>query len=151
MADHLFKSHNKSLLIFHLVCPVKYRRKVFTESNIQTLKSICLELGIRYEFNFLEIGVDEDHVHFLIQTIPNILISGMVKAIKSITAKEMFKLHPELKIFLWGRQFWTDGYYINTVGQYGNLSMIENYVKKQGIKGYQQIHRQTLSLFHSSA
>lgn len=151
MADHFFKSHNKNLLIFHLVCPVKYRRNIFTESNTQTLKSICLELGIRYELNFLEIGIDEDHVHFLIQTIPNILISGIVKAIKSITAKEMFKQHPELKIFLWGRQFWTDGYYINTVGQYGNLSMIENYVKKQGIKDYQQIHHQTLSLFPSSA
>ena len=147
MVSHIFKSHNKSLLIFHLVCPVKYRRKVFTEANIQTLKSICLELGIRYEYVFLEIGVDEDHVHFLIQTVPNILISEMVKTIKSITAKKMFEIHPEVKIFLWGRQFWTDGYYINTVGQYGNLKMIENYVKNQGIKNYQQIYYQTLSLF----
>ena len=147
MVSHILKSHNKSLLIFHLVCPVKYRRKVFTEANIQTLKSICLELGIRYEYVFLEIGVDEDHVHFLIQTVPNILISEMVKTIKSITAKKMFEIHPELKIFLWGRQFWTDGYYINTVGQYGNLKMIENYVKNQGIKNYYQIHHQTLSLF----
>jgi len=147
MVDHILKSHNKSLIIFHLVCPVKYRRKVFNESNEKTLKSICLELGIRYEYNFLEIGMDEDHVHFLIQTAPNVLISGMVKSIKSITAKKMFEKHPELKSFLWGRQFWTDGYYINTVGQYGNLAMLENYVKKQGIKNYHQIHHQTLSLF----
>lgn len=147
MADHILKSHNKNLLIFHLVCPVKYRRKVFTEENQKTLKSICLELGIRYEYNFLEIGIDEDHAHFLIQTVPNVLISGMVKTIKSITAKKMFERHPEVKTFLWGRQFWTDGYYINTVGQYGNLAMLENYVKKQGIKNYTQIHHQTLSLF----
>lgn len=147
MAEHIYKSHNKNLLIFHLVCPVKYRRKVFTEENQKTLKSICLELGIRYEYNFLEIGIDQDHVHFLIQTVPNVLISGMVKTIKSITAKQMFARHPEVKIFLWGRQFWTDGYYINTVGQYGNLQMLENYVKKQGIKNYEQIHHQTLSLF----
>jgi len=147
MVEHVFKSHNKSLLIFHLVCPVKYRRKVFTEAHEQTLKSICLELGIRYEYNFLEIGLDQDHVHFLIQTVPNVLISRMVQTIKSITAKQIFEKHPEVKIFLWGRQFWTDGYYINTVGHYGNLSMIENYVKKQGIKDYHQVHNQTLSLF----
>ena len=147
MVEHVFKSHNKSLLIFHLVCPVKYRRKVFTEENEQTLKSVCLELGIRYEYTFLEIGIDKDHVHFLIQTVPNILISRMVQTIKSITAKQMFEKHPEVKIFLWGRQFWTDGYYINTVGQYGNLKMIENYVKKQGWQDYQQIHSQTLTLF----
>jgi len=126
---------------------VKYRRKVFTEENQKTLKSICLELGIRYEYNFLEIGIDEDHVHFLIQTVPNVLISRMVQTIKSITERLMFKQHEEVKTFLWGRQFWTDGYYINTVGQYGNLAMLENYVKKQGIKNYTQIHHQTLSLF----
>ena len=126
---------------------MKYRRKVFTEENQKTLKSICLELGIRYEYNFLEIGIDEDHVHFLIQTVPNVLISRMVQTIKSITERLMFKQHEEVKTFLWGRQFWTDGYYINTVGQYGNLAMLENYVKKQGIKNYTQIHHQTLSLF----
>ena len=147
MVQHLFKRHNKSLLIFHLVCPVKYRRKVFTAEVSQTLKSVCLELGIRYEYQFLEIGIDEDHVHFLIQTVPNTLISGMVNTIKSITGRLIFEKHQEVKTFLWKRKFWTDGYYINTVGQYGNLKMIENYVKKQGIRGYQQIHQQTLSLF----
>ena len=96
--------------------------------------------------------MDDDHAHFLIQTVPNTMISGMVQAVKSITAIEMFKRHPEVKIFLWGGEFWTDGYYLNTVGQYGNLAMLENYVKNQGIKNYKQIHHervrtQTMSLF----
>jgi len=147
MVDHILKSHNKTLLIFHLVCPIKYRRKIFTPDIENSLKTVCLELGIRYEYQFLEIGIDENHVHFLIQTIPNIQISGMVQKIKSITAREMFKQHPEIKKFLWGGQFWTDGYYLNTVGQYGNLKMLENYVKKQGIKNYQQLHHQTPALF----
>ena len=147
MASHLFKSHNKTLIIFHLVCPIKYRRTIFTEHSEQTFKSICLELGARYNYIFLEIGIDENHVHFVIQTAPNILMSGMVQTVKSITAREMFAQHPEVKEFLWGGEFWTDGFYLNTVGQYGNLSMIENYVRKQGIKNYHQIHHQTLSLF----
>ena len=147
MVSHISKSHNKTLLIFHLVCPIKYRRKIFTEGNETTFKSICLELAERYNYVFLEIGIDQDHVHFLIQTVPNILIRAMVQTIKSITAVEMFKRHPEVKMFLWGGQFWTDGYYLNTVGQYGNLKMIENYVKNQGIKNYKQLHHQTLSLF----
>ena len=147
MVDHIFSSHNKTLLIFHLVCPVKFRRDIFTAGNEPTFKSICLELAPRYDYTFLEIGIDEYHVHFLIQTVPNILISAMVQTIKSITAIEMFKRHPEVKRFLWGGEFWTDGYYLNTVGRYGNRKMIENYVKKQGIKGYRQLHHQTLSLF----
>ena len=108
---------------------------------------MCLELGIRYEYNFLEIGIDGNHVHFLIQTVPNTLISGMVNTIKSITARRIFEIHPEVKTFLWKQKFWTDGYYINTVGQYGNLSMITNYVKRQGMKEYTQIHIQHPTLF----
>ena len=147
MVNHILKRHNKTLLIFHLVCPIKYRRKIFNSGNETTFKSICLELAERYNYQFLEIGIDEDHVHFLIQAVPNTLISDMVQTIKSITAREMFKAHPEVKIFLWGGEFWTDGYYLNTVGQYGNLKMIENYVKNQKFKNYKQIYHQTLSLF----
>ena len=106
-----------------------------------------MELGIRYEYQFLEIGIDEDHVHFLVQTVPNIWVSRMVNSIKSITARLIFTKHPEVKTFLWKQKFWTDGYYINTVGQYGNLNMITNYVKNQGIKAYIQIHQEQSTLF----
>jgi REP element-mobilizing transposase RayT len=147
MVDHIHKRHNKNLLVYHLVCPVKFRRKVFTEAVSMTMKQVCLELGARYELSFLEIGIDEDHAHFLIQTVPNRSVSDVVKLIKSITAKHIFKTHPEVKTFLWGGNFWTMGYYINTVGQYGNLAMLTNYVQKQGHKEYQQLHTQTLNLF----
>ena len=71
----------------------------------------------------------------------------MVKIIKSITAKQIYKQHPEVKKFLWGGNIWTSGYYINTVGQYGDLKMIQNYVKTQGIPHYTQLHTQQISLF----
>jgi REP element-mobilizing transposase RayT len=147
MAEHILKRHNKNLLIYHIVCPAKFRRKIFTEGVEQTLKQVCLELGICYEIRFLEIGVDEDHVHFLIQSIPNKCVSDMVKLIKSITAKELFKAHPEVKNMLWKGNLWTMGYYVNTVGQYGNLKMLENYVRNQGIPSYTQLHSQSPTLF----
>ena len=145
--EHICKRHNVSLIIYHLVCPAKYRREIFSEGVTTTLKQTCLELGIRYEINFLEIGTDNNHVHFLIQTIPNRSVTDMVKIIKSITAKQIYLKHPEVKKFLWGGNIWTMGYYINTVGQYGNLQMIQNYVKKQGINGYTQLHTQNPTLF----
>jgi putative transposase len=64
----------------------------------------------------------------------------MVQIIKSITAKHIFKNHPEVKQKLYGGQFWTDGYYINTVGQYTNEETIRKYVKNQE-KDYTQIHQ----------
>ena len=147
MAEHIRKRHNKSLLIYHLVFPVKFRRNVFTSESEQTLKRTCLELGARYEIVFLEIGIDNDHAHFLVQLVPNMRVSDTVTTIKSITAKRIFAVHTEVKRFLWGGNFWTMGYYVNTVGQYGNLAMITNYVQKQGIPDYAQLHQQTPSLF----
>ena len=145
-AKHIKKSHNVTLLIYHLVCPVKYRRKVFTEDISQTLKSVCVECAPAYGIRFLEIGIDENHVHFLIQTIPHNRFSDVVRKIKSISAKSIFAQHPEVKTVLWGGNFWTSGYYANTVGQYGNLDMITNYVKNQGLKNYQQLHTDQLTL-----
>jgi len=144
--EHVRKRHNVSLIIYHLVCPAKFRREIFSEVVSATLKQTCLELGARYEIKFLEIGTDSDHVHFLIQTIPNRSVSDTVKIIKSITAKQISRQHPEVKRFLWGGNIWTMGYYINTVGQYGNLTMIQNHVKKQGLDNYTQLHSQALTL-----
>ena len=146
---HIHKRHNVSLILYHLVCPVKFRREIFSEGISVTLKQTCVELGLRYEIQFLEIGTDNNHVHFLIQTIPHRSVSNMVKIIKSITAKQIYHLHPEVKRFLWGGNIWTMGYCINTVGQYGDIKMIQNYVKNQGIPDYTQLYTQQPTLFNS--
>ena len=146
MSEHIIKSHNKTLLLYHLVCPVKYRKDVITPEVEKTLKEVCLEISLRYEIHFVEIGSDLDHVHFLIQTVPMILPTRFVKAIKSITAKEVFLRHPDIKKLLWKGQFWTSGYYLNTVGRFGNEQAIRNYVKNQG-KKYTQIYRGQLTMF----
>ncbi len=143
---HIVKSHNKNLLLYHIVCPAKYRRKVFSDSVEETLKKVCAGISKRYEIYFIEIGADENHVHFLVQSVPMYSPKKIINTVKSITAIEIFKLHPEVKTILWGGKFWTSGYYVNTVGQYGNAEGIKNYVKNQG-KVYKQIHRTQLQLF----
>lgn len=148
MSETIIKSHNRNLLLYHLVCPAKYRKKVFTDAVNNSLKKVCLQIGESYELIYLEIGLDEDHAHFLIQIIPPMDPTKIVRITKSITARELFKLHPEIKKELLGGNFWTSGFYINTVGSYGNEQVISNYVKNQG-KKYKQIHRQQLELFES--
>jgi putative transposase len=129
-----------------MVFPAKYRRKVFSESVSATLREICLGIAARYEIQFIEIGMDEDHVHFLLQSVPTMSVSQIVTTIKSITAKHIFAQHPEVKKLLWGGKFWTSGYYANTVGQYASEEVIRKYVENQG-KTYQKIHTGQLSLF----
>jgi REP element-mobilizing transposase RayT len=110
------------------------------------LKEVCIGISERYEIHFIEIGVDEEHVHFLVQSVPMMRPTEIVQKIKSITGREIFKRHPEVKKILWGGHFWKSGYYINTVGRYGNEEVIANYVKTQG-KEYKKIHRSQLKLF----
>lgn len=146
MSDHVYKNHNKTLLLYHLVFPAKYRQKVFTAEVEDTLKEVCVGISERYEIRFLEIGSDVDHVHFLVQSVPTITIREVVTTIKSITARMIFKKHPEVKKLLWGGHFWTSGYYANTVGSHGTEEVIQKYVQKQG-KEYKKIYGQQLSLF----
>ena len=98
-------SHNVSNLVYHFVCPAKYRRSVFSDNVEAHLWNICQEIELRYDYiKFLEIGADKNHVHFLVQSTPNYSPSQIIKIIKSITARQIFLECPEVKKWLWG---WT--------------------------------------------
>jgi putative transposase len=132
MLEHLNKRHNKTKLMYHIVCPAKYRKKLFTPEIEKCLKEICLEIEERYEIHFVEIGADENHVHFLVQSVPNLSVSAIVKRIKGITSRELFKRNEKLKKELWGGSLWTSGFYANTVGDYGNIEVVKKYISEQG-------------------
>ena len=54
MSDYIHKSHNVSVLIYHFVCPAKYRKVIFSKEVDETLKNICLEISKRYEISFFQ-------------------------------------------------------------------------------------------------
>ena len=132
MSEYIHRSHNVTVLLYHLVFPAKYRRAVLDQSVDEVLKGVCLEIEKRYEIKFLEIGTDKDHVHFLVQSIPRYSVTKIVTVIKSIIGRKVFKLFPQVKEQLWGGEFWTDGYFASTVSRHGDEKMISNYVKQQG-------------------
>ena len=132
MSEQWRKSHNISILLYHFVCPAKYRRVVFSKEVDEVLKEVCLEIEKRYEIKFIEIGTDKDHVHFLIQSVPMYSAKKIIQTVKSITARQIFIQCPEVKKKLWGGEFWSDGYYVSTVGQKGNEETIRKYVQEQG-------------------
>lgn len=146
MSKQIHKSHNVSVLLYHIVCPAKYRKIVFSVDVDFVLKAICLEISKRYEIVFLEIGTDDDHVHFLVQSVPMYSPKKIDQVVKSITAREVFRQCPDVKKLLWGGEFWSDGYFVNSVGQHGNEKTIQEYVKGQGMQ-YKQLHSQQLRLF----
>ena len=106
-SSYIHKSHNVTTLIYHLVTPAKYRKVIFNQELDEYLCKICDGIEDRYEIRFLEIGTDDDHVHFLLQSVPMYSPTKIAQVVKSITAKKMFAKYPDLKEQLWGTQVLT--------------------------------------------
>ena len=147
MIEYIDRKHKVTVLLYQIVCPAKYRRTVFSKKAEDALRDVWIEIEKRYEIKFLEIGTDEDHVYFLVQSVPTKSVSEVVRVIKSITGREIFRRCPEVKKQLWGGEFWTSGYFASSVGKHGNEEMIMKYVSGQG-KVCTKIHEdRQLALF----
>ena len=127
--------------MYHLVCAIKYRRDVLTDEVTNTIVNVCLDITDKYDIEFIEIGTDVNHIHYLIQTPPKYSPTQIVTMIKSITARMVFKINPEVKKKLWGGEFWSDGYWMVTVSQNVTKQVIIEYVKNQGNNQYKIAHK----------
>ena len=123
-----------------MVFSAKYRRTVIDKEVDEVLRDVCMEIEKRYEITFLEIGVDKDHVHFLVQSVPTYNIVKIVRTIKSITARGVFRQCPQVKKQLWGGEFRSDGYFASTIGRHGDEGKISAYVKRQG-QQYKKLYK----------
>jgi REP element-mobilizing transposase RayT len=141
-SKYLHSSHNVSNLVYHFVTPTKYRRLAITDIVEKHLNEICVGIELRWDWiRFLEVGSDKDHVHFLIQSTPNHSPSEIIRTIKSVTAKRIFAENPEVKKKLWGGNFWSEGYFVASVGRFTSENVIAQYVKNQGVmEEYKQLY-----------
>ena len=146
MGEYISKSHNKSLLLYHVVISVKYRRSVLTSDVVDTLVNTCMDLQEKTDITFIEIGADGNHIHLLIQTTPSYSLAQYVRNIKSNTARMIFKYNPEVKKKLWGGEFWSDGYWVSTVSKHGTENTIREYVKNQGHNKYDLLYKRDANI-----
>lgn len=131
--DEVRKGHHCAWQIhYHVVFPVKYRRALLDEEVVRIIVETAEGIAQRYDIEFESIGCDRDHIHILCSAHPKVSPGQVVRVFKSITARELFRRKPGVKKELWGGEFWSDGYYVATVGRRGNWAVIERYVKNQG-------------------
>ena len=124
--------HNAYTTHYHFVFPVKYRKALLNGDIPLAINRLAEEIANRYDIEFEKIGYDNDHIHILASFPPKHSGSEVVRIFKSITARELFKQFPMLKKDLWGGEFWSDGFYMATVSERGNWSVVEQYVASQG-------------------
>ena len=125
-------NHKVYELKYHFVLIIKYRKSIFNEELEKYLKNIFQGICFKYDFVIETIGFDKNHVHIMIQTLPDKSPSKVFHLLKGISSRYIFKKFPSLKKQLWGGNFWSAGGYVGSVGEGKNADIIRNYIKRQG-------------------
>jgi putative transposase len=122
--------HTKHKLMIHLVWIPKYRKRVLKgklATRIEELLRLCAEAN---GWKILELNVQTDHVHIVVQFVPTISVSKMVQLFKGKSSRIVREEFPELEEVYWGDSFWADGYFAETAGNL-NIDTILEYVRNQ--------------------
>ena len=117
---------------YHMVFPVKYRKVLLRPEIEAALISIAAGIQERYDIEIEQMGADLDHIHVLCSAHPKMSPGSIVRKFKSLTGRQLFAEFPALRKELWGGEFWSDGYYVGTVGERNNWETVAKYVKNQG-------------------
>lgn len=127
-------SHNKYLLQYHLIYVCKYRKKLLISTQVaDDVKLLSREICERHRVVIRYMEVDKDHIHYMIETRPNINLSDFVRTMKSYISYHIWeKYETYLSRHFWKeRTFFTDGYFICSVGNVSEKTLKE-YIENQG-------------------
>lgn len=101
------------------------------------MKSIIWKIGYDYNIEIVELEIPPDHIHMVVRSEPKLAPSDIMQIIKSISAREFFRMYPDVKRkFFWGGKLWTQSYFAETIGN-ANEEVIRKYVQDQ-LKGMDQ-------------
>ncbi len=117
---------------YHIVFVTKYRRKILTKGVESWLKLRLQEIRkYKPDLEYVEIGMDKDHVHLHMIIPPKYSVSSVLNQIKSNTSRDMKERFEFLEKVYWGTDsVWSAGFFVSTIGI--NEEVIRNYVKMQG-------------------
>ena len=134
MSKYISKNRHKYILQYHIIFVCKYRKKLFINKKISdNIKSLSREICSKYDINIKHMETDSDHIHYMVEIPPTISVSKVVKLIKSYTTYHIWQLNYDyLKKFFWKEKtFWTDGYFVSTIGNVSE-NTLKNYIENQG-------------------
>ena len=114
---------------YHLVWAPKYRKSILKDELKDTVKQFFQEILEARDCEVEEMEVAEDHVHVFTGIPPKYSVGEIIRALKCISAKEIFVRYPEVERFLWGGEFWEDGYFVRTVGDKVTGEVIKKYIR----------------------
>lgn len=118
---------------YHVVWCVKYRHQLLTGEVESKLKEILHQIAADNNFEITEIKADVDHIHLLIDCSPQHSIPNIIKALKGVSARLLFKEFPQLKKKLGGGNMWNPSYFVATVSEQTE-EQIRKYIQNQKVR-----------------
>ena len=132
MSKTISGAHTRWNLRYHMVWIVKYRKDLLYWPGVsERFCELIKGISERYEWVMDSLATDGKHVHVFMGAPPRYAPAEVVKIMRSITAREIFRDFPQVKEELWGGEFWGDGYYVRTVGNEVTAEVIREYIKRQ--------------------
>ena len=122
-------SHTKWMCKYHIVFTPKYRRKIIFNQCKESLREIIRDLCKYKGVEIIEGELMPDHVHLLVSIPPKMSVSSFMGYLKGKSALMIFDRHANLKYKFGNRHFWSQGYYVTTVGL--NEATIKKYIREQ--------------------
>lgn len=121
-------------LEYHIVWCVKYRQEILFGDLKEDLIEILKNIAKDNDFEIIELNIDKDHIHMLVNLSPQHYIPNVMKALKGVSARLLFKKYKDdLKDKLWSKNLWNPSYFISTVSDNSRDEIIK-YIKSQGLK-----------------
>ena len=129
-------SHSRYLLQYHLIFVCKYRKYLMCSPNIVSdVKKLSIEIATKHNVSIRYMETEKDHIHYMIETQPNINLANFVKTMKSYITYHIWEKYPQyLSRFFWKEHtFWSDGYFLATIGNVSQETL-KHYILNQGKK-----------------
>jgi len=127
-------SHAVYDLKYHFVWIPKYRKMILREEIAKRVEEVFREIAEVYEFEIERMAVVEDHVHIFLSAPPKYAPGEIVRILKSRSAKVVFKEYTDVRRELWGGEFWSDGYFVRSVGDEVTAEVIRRYIEYHNSK-----------------
>ena len=132
--DYVSRNHSKYLLMCHLIFVCKYRKKLLIKYG-EEIKHLFYDIAEEKDLNIIEMEVDKDHIHTLVQYPPTKSILEIVRCFKQMSTYIIWRQNNNqiyLKKHFWKENtFWSDGYFACSIGNVSK-EIIEKYIQEQG-------------------
>lgn len=122
-------AHSSYRCEYHIVFAPKYRRKIIYQQLKRDIGEILRKLCNEMKVEIIEAEACPDHIHMLVSIPPYMSVAQFVGTLKSKSALMIFDRHANLKYRYGSRNFWSRGYYVDTVGK--NAKIIAEYIRNQ--------------------